>query len=164
MTETPEKPSTLHDDMPGFGQEYSDAELDTLVIETAAVVAQTIATLQSGPPSIDKRAAIGILKRHQEKTELMLGPKQTTILLAVKHLEDLAYATGIAHALNARAENKVSPTQVTVTLVRLSERGMIELAEIRKMKRSPPIKIFRMTPKGERALELTLKKFAGALR
>ena len=102
------------------------------------------------------------------------GAMQTTQrrrrkLQAVKHLGKLAYGTLVAREFGAHADIKAGREYTYITLRRLAARGLLEtvittLEDTHVVIGKRPTNFFRLTSKGERALELALKKFAGVLR
>ena len=86
---------------------------------------------------------------------MSLGELQHITMLAVARLGAQAYGAAIRDELQRVAGRRVSVPTVYVTLVRLEEEGLVasEGGRVEGPQRGRPRRVFRVTPKGWKALD-----------
>ena len=93
---------------------------------------------------------------------MSLGDLQHMVMLAVARLGRDAYGAAIRRELREVAGRQVSIPTVYVTLVRLEEQSLVasDASTAERPRRGRPRRVFRLTPKGWKALEAARSSLA----
>lgn len=100
------------------------------------------------------------------RRDYRLGAKPLLILKAILDLKVDAYGLAIMDYVNALLGPKhaTDPAHVFMSLKRLRDRGFIEIKDTRRVRSSPPLKVYSVTAEGKRAYQFASEEAEAVYR